>query len=74
MPCVVEELPKATLRGLCNKGQELDREFYLSMDEATGDIVYFGVGLSTIRYVIRRVICMHHCLVEGLIMQSNFGT
>ena len=50
LPCNVDELPKATIRGLCNKGQELDREYYVSMDEATGDIVYFGTGLSIIRY------------------------
>ena len=51
LPCIVEELPKAVIRGLCNKGEELDREYHLSMDEATGDIVYFGIGLSSIRYV-----------------------
>ena len=41
------------MRGLCNKGAELDREYYLSMDEKSGDIVYFGVGQSSIRLVVR---------------------
>ena len=41
------------MRGLCNKGAELDREYYLSMDEDSGDIVYFGVGQSSIRLVVR---------------------
>ena len=49
MPCVVENLPKMIMRGLCNKGAELDREYYLSMDEESGDIVYFGVGQSIIK-------------------------
>ena len=51
MPCVVVDLPMMRMRGLCNKGAELDREYYLSMDEENGDIVYFGVGQSSIRLV-----------------------
>ena len=53
MPCTVGELPLMRMRGLCNKGAELDREYYLSMDEESGDIVYFGVGQSSIRLVVR---------------------
>ena len=49
MPCVLTTLPEMNLRGLCNPGKEVDRVFTLSMDESTGDLVYYGDTYSTIR-------------------------
>ena len=51
MPCMVEDLPLFTLRGLCYKGDNIDREFVLTMDEVSGDIVFFGKHYSSIRKV-----------------------
>ena len=51
MPCLVEDLPQFTLRGLCYNGVGIDNGFVLTMDEDSGDIVYFGTHYSSIRWV-----------------------
>ena len=53
LPCILTDHPVMTLRGLCNQGGGLDRKFSLSMDEETGDIVYFGNKFSRIRFVMK---------------------
>ena len=50
LPCLLENLPMFTLRGLCYNGVGIDEEFVLTMDEETGQTVFFGKTYSTIRF------------------------
>ena len=53
LPCLLEDLPLFNLRGLCYNGVGIDEEFVLTMDEESGQTVFFGKTYSTIRFNIK---------------------